>query len=129
LPDEEMKFLTLDEALLLHEKLITAFGGADGVRDAGLLESALFRPRSGHYTDLLEMAAALFESLLMNHAFIDGNKRVAFFGDDTFLRINGFKIVVSSIHAHQELMSMLENHEANKINLEKFLRWYVVPLV
>ena len=58
LPDEEMKFLTLDEALLFHEKLITAFGGADGVRDAGLLESALFRPRSGHYTDLLEMAAA-----------------------------------------------------------------------
>ncbi len=114
-----MKFLTLDEALLLHEELIAVFGGADGVRDLGLLESALFRPRTGYYIDLLEMAAALFESLLMNHAFVDGNKRVAFFGVDTFLRINGFKIAVSSNRAHRELISMLENHQANKINLER----------
>ena len=129
MPSEEVKFLTLDEALLLHEELIAVFGGADGVRDLGLLESALFRPRTGYYIDLLEMAAALFESLLMNHAFVDGNKRVAFFGVDTFLRINGFKIAVSSNRAHRELISMLENHQANKINLEKFLRNYVVPLV
>ena len=129
MPNEKVKFLTLDEALLLHEELIGAFGGAAGVRDLGLLESALFRPRTGYYTDLLEMAAALFESLLMNHAFVDGNKRVAFFGVDTFLRINGFKIVVSSKTAHQELISMLENQQANKISLEKFLRRYVVPLV
>ena len=129
MPSEEVKFLTLDEALLLHEELIAVFGGADGVRDLGLLESALFRPRTGYYIDLLEMAAALFESLLMNHAFVDGNKRVAFFGVDTFLRINGFKIAVSSNRAHRKLISMLENHQANKINLEKFLRNYVVPLV
>ena len=128
LPNEGVKFLTLDETLLLHEELISAFGGANGVRDLGLLESALFRPRTGYYSDLLEMAAALFESLLMNHAFVDGNKRVAFFGVDTFLRINGFKIVVSSNRAHQELISMLENHQANKMNLEKILRRYVVPL-
>lgn len=128
MPNEGVKFLTLDETLLLHEELISAFGGANGVRDLGLLESALFRPRTGYYSDLLEMAAALFESLLMNHAFVDGNKRVAFFGVDTFLRINGFKIVVSSNRAHQELISMLENHQANKMNLEKFLRRYVVPL-
>lgn len=128
LPNKEMKYLTLDEVLLLHEEIITAFGGATGVRDLGLLESALFRPRTGYYTDLPEMAAALFESLLVNHAFVDGNKRVAFFGVDTFLRINGFKIVVSSSRAHRELISMLENHQANKINLEKFLRKYMVPL-
>lgn len=128
LPGEEVKFLTLDEALLLHEELITAFGGADGVRDLGLLESALFRPRTGYYDDLLEMAAALFESLLMNHAFVDGNKRVAFFGVDTFLRINGFKIVVAPDRAHRELISMLESHQANKLNLKKFLRRHIVPL-
>ncbi len=128
MPSEEVKFLTLDEVLLLHEELIAVFGGADGVRDLGLLESALFRPRTGYYIDLLEMAAALFESLLMN-AFVDGNKRVAFFGVDTFLRINGFKIAVSSSRAHPELISMLEHHQANKINLEEFLRRYVIPLV
>lgn len=128
LPSKEVKFLTLDEVLLMHEELVAAFGGATGVRDPGLLESALFRPRTGYYADLLEMAAALFESLLMNHAFVDGNKRVAFFGVDTFLRINGFKIVVASNLAHRELMTMLDNGHANKINLEKFLRTYVVPL-
>ncbi len=128
MPSKDVKFLTLDEALLLHQEIIATFGGAEGVRDLGLLESALFRPRTGYYTDLLEMASALFESLLINHAFVDGNKRVAFFGVDTFFRINGFKIVVSPNRAHLELMSMLENHEANKINLEKFLRNYVVML-
>ncbi len=128
LRNSEVKFLTLDEALLIHQELIAAFGGADGVRDLGLLESALFRPRTGYYNDLLEMAAALFESLLMNHAFVDGNKRVAFFGVDTFLRINGYKIEVSANRAHRELISMLENHAANKSNLEKFLRKLAVPL-
>lgn len=53
--------------------------------DKGLLESALFRPQAGYYNDLAEMAAALFESLIMNHAFVDGNKRVAFFATDVFL--------------------------------------------
>jgi len=128
LPNEDVKFLTLDEALLLHEELINTFGGAEGVRDLGLLESALFRPRTGYYKDLVEMAAALFESLLMNHAFVDGNKRIAFFGVDTFLRINGFKISVNDTNAHQQLISMLENHTANKENLEKFLRQHVIPL-
>ncbi len=128
MPNEGVKFLTLDEALLIHEELITTFGGAEGIRDLGLLESALFRPRTGYYSDLIEMASALFESLLMNHAFVDGNKRIAFFGVDTFLRINSFKISVADDYAHQQLISMLETHTANKSNLEKFLRLHVIPL-
>lgn len=72
--NKSVYFLTTDEVLELHSILLKRFGGAEGVRDMGLLESALFRPQSGYYADLLEMSAALFESLANNHPFVDGNK-------------------------------------------------------
>jgi death on curing protein len=84
LPAKMVQFLSLDEVLAIQEALVDRFGGIGGVRDLGLLESALFRPRTGYYRDLVEMAAALFESLIMNHPFFDGNKRVAFFATDVF---------------------------------------------
>jgi prophage maintenance system killer protein len=65
-------------------------GGSPGVRDLGLLECALFRPPTGYYTNVAEMAAGLFESLIMNRPFFDGNKRVAFFATDVFLRMSGY---------------------------------------
>ena len=79
----------------MHERLVDRFGGVGGVRDVGLLESALYRPRSGYYNDVAEMATALFESLLMNHPFVDGNKRLAFFATDVFLRLNGWRLDVA----------------------------------
>ena len=103
-----VQFLTLDEVLALHERLLQEFGGPSGVRDLGLLESALYRPRSGYYEDILEMASALCESLLMNHAFIDGNKRVAFFATDVFLRMNGWKIRATAEEVYDFLVGGLE---------------------
>ena len=94
MPSDRVQFLSLEEVLAIHERVIQDFGGASGVRDLGLLESALYRPQSGYYEDLVTMAAALFESLLMNHPFVDGNKRVAFFATDVFLRLNGFRLEV-----------------------------------
>jgi death-on-curing protein len=70
LPRERIQFLTPDEVLAIHERLLQVFGGPPGVRDRGLLESALFRPQTGYYDDLAAIAAALFESLPMNHPFI-----------------------------------------------------------
>lgn len=128
MPNDLIKFLTLDEILLIHQEVIRTFGGPEGVRDLGLVESVLFRPRTGYYEDLVEMAAALFESLLMNHAFVDGNKRVAFFAVDVFLRINGYRIRVDARRAHDRIVSMLEKGTANKDNLAKFLRRYVEAL-
>ena len=90
MPSDRVLHLSVDEVLAIHGRLLDTFGGPPGVRDPGLLESALFRPRTGYYRDLAEMAAALFESLIMNHPFIDGNKRVAFFATDVFLRLNGW---------------------------------------
>lgn len=116
----ETAFLSLDEALAIHDRLIERFGGPAGERDLGLLDSALHRPRTGYYADLAEMAAALFESLLMNHAFVDGNKRIAFFATDVFLRMNGWKLEVDPEIAHRFLIALLENQTAD---FEHLLRW------
>ena len=85
-------FLTLQETLELHDQLILRFGGAKGVRDLGLLESALVRPQTGYYDTLSMQAAALLQSLCQNHCFVDGNKRVAFASTAIFLRMNGYRL-------------------------------------
>jgi death-on-curing protein len=120
LPADAVKFLSLDEVLAIHERLIERFDGDDGIRDHGLLESALFRPQTGYYAHIEEMAAAMFESLLVNHAFVDGNKRVAFFASDTFLRLNGWKLVVTADEGEEFIVGMLE---ANDCSFEKIRNW------
>ncbi len=122
------QFLTLDEVLALHERLLQEFGGSSGVRDLGLLESALYRPRSGYYENLLEMASALCESLLMNHAFVDGNKRVAFFATDVFLRMNGWKIKVTAEDAYNFLVGGLEHGGLDRDALLTWLRDVVTEI-
>lgn len=123
-----VEFLTLDEVLALHERLLAEFGSRTGVRDLGLLESALYRPRSGYYQDTIEMASALFESLLMNHCFVDGNKRVAFFSTDVFLRMNGWKIETPTHKAYDFIVKGLERGLIDRETLESWLRKAVTPL-
>lgn len=86
---------TFEEALFLHDQLIRRFGGSPGIRDIGLLESCLARPRSGYYQSLSEQAAALMQSLARDHAFVDGNKRMAFALTAVFLRMNGYTLRVN----------------------------------
>lgn len=117
-----VSFLTLDEVVALHERLLAAFGGAPGLLDAGLLESALYRPQTGYYADLAEMAAALFESLTQNHAFVDGNKRVAFFATDVFLRLNGWRLEVEPVAGHAFLIGLLERGECDYSRLLPWIR-------
>ncbi len=102
------EFPTLQEALVLHEILIGTFGGSAGVRDIGALESALMRPQLGYYDGLLDEAAALMESLANNHPFVDGNKRVAFFLTDTFLRLNGVYIETDPDEAYSYFIDLFE---------------------
>lgn len=123
--DAVIRFLTTDEALAIHERLIERFGGAPGVRDLGLLESALFRPRTGYYQDLVEMAAGLFESLLVNHAFVDGNKRMAFFAADVFLRINGHRLDVEAESAHRFIIELLQTGGTNFARVAAWIRAHV----
>ena len=85
-------YLTFDDVLYLHDDQLRLFGGSAGTRDEGLILSALLRPQTGYYADLIEEAAALWESLAMNHGFIDGNKRVAFAALLVFLGLNGLRL-------------------------------------
>ena len=125
MPNKAVAFLSRDEVLEIHRALLERFGGAVGVRDLGLLESALYRPQTGYYADLAEMAAALFESLIMNHPFIDGNKRVAFFATDVFLRLNGYKLKVDAKKAHRFLIGLLENDNCSYDELLPWIRRHV----
>ena len=120
MPSDSVQFLSLDEVVEIHSVLIERFGGPAGTRDLGLLESALYRPQTGYYNDLPEMAAAMFESLIKNHPFVDGNKRVAFFATDIFLRLNGYKFHVEAVAAHKFLMDLFD---ANTCDLEHLLPW------
>jgi len=121
-----VKFLSLDEVLAIHERLIDKFGGARGIRDHGLLESALYRPQSGYYENLEQMATALFESLILNHPFVDGNKRVAFFSTDVFLRLNGYKLEAEAEPTYAFLMNLFE---AGTCDFEHLLPWIQTSLV
>ena len=115
-------YLTVPEALAIHQILIRKFGGSDGVRDMGALESALMRPQTGYYDDIIFEAAALFESLAINHPFIDGNKRVAFAVVDTFLRINGYALKDTSISIHTKMIEMFDTGTFTLAHLEPWLR-------
>jgi death-on-curing protein len=128
LPSDSVQFLSLDEVLAIHQRVIEAFGGANGVRDLGLVESTLYRPRSGYYEDLVSMAAALFESLLMNHPFIDGNKRVAFFATDVFLRLNGWRLDVDAHEAYSSLTELLESGQCDFDHLSAWIRNSIIKV-
>lgn len=128
MPDRTSSFLSLDEVIAIHDRLIARFGGAAGIRDLGLLESALYRPRTGYYLDLAAAATALFESLLMNHPFVDGNKRVAFFATDVFLRLNGWQLVVKPAPTHRFLIGLLESRQCDFDHLEPWIRAHLEPL-
>lgn len=120
MPSNTVAFLSRDEVLEIHRVLLQRFGGPEGVRDPGLLESVLYRPRTGYYADLAEMAAALFESLIINYPFVDGNERLAFFATDVFLRLNGYKLQVDARKAHGFLIGLLEN---DRCSFKELLPW------
>ena len=119
-------YLSIAEVVAIHEELIRRYGGAAGIRDGGALEAAMFRPRTGYYADIVEEAAALFESLAMNHPFVDGNKRVTFAATDVFLRLNGYRIERSSLRIHADLMKMFDAGTLDIAHLEPWLRKIVI---
>jgi death-on-curing protein len=114
------EYVTTADALFFHQLLIQRYGGASGVRDLGALESALHRPQTGYYDTLVHEAAALLESLVQNHPFVDGNKRVAFAAVDVFLRINGRTITADSESIYDRVIGLLE---ARSFNMDHLVPW------
>jgi death on curing protein len=101
---------TVAETIETHRLLIEEFGGLHGIRDMGLLESAVLRPQNGYYGGLIEEASALMESLANNHAFIDGNKRVSFVMTDAMLRASGYFLDVDPDEAHKLITEAMERN-------------------
>ena len=115
-------YLTVADVLGMHTVLMQRFGGAMGVRDPGALEAALFRPQTGYYDDIVAEAAALMESLAINHPFVDGNKRIAFASADVFLRINGWRLQRAPMPIHAQMLEMLESGTFDIAHLDPWLR-------
>jgi len=95
-----MNYLTPEQVLFIHSRLVTETGGSHGMRDLGLLESAVARPHATFdgkelYPDLFTKAAALMDSVINNRPFVDGNKRMGITAAGLFLRINGWKLTAT----------------------------------
>jgi death on curing protein len=123
----ERVYLTVAEVIAIHHHQIEEYGGMHGLRDQGALESAVFRPQTGYYNDLSEEAAALLESLVNNHAFLDGNKRVGFAAAHTFLLVNGFDLNVSSKTAFEFMIRALEEGKFRFALLHEWISSHLVP--
>jgi death-on-curing protein len=118
----EPRWLDTNIVLDVHAEQLALFGGADGVRDLGLLESALARPVnkfSYGETDLAALAAAYAFGLAKNHPFIDGNKRAAFASIIVFLGLNGFDFDVPSEQATVIIMALA----AGEVSEDSLARW------
>ncbi len=106
----EPRWISKKALLLLHEESLAEFGGARGIRDEGLLESALARPRNTYaYNDaatLAELAASYCYGIAKNHAFVDGNKRAAFLCVGLFLAINGYRLSAAQVDAIETMLGV-----------------------
>jgi death-on-curing protein len=122
----EPVFLTLDEVVAIHRDQIERYGGSLGVRDWGLLQSAIAMPAAtfgGQYLhgDLLEMAAAYLFHIVQNHPFIDGNKRVGAVAADVFLTLNNVQLVATEDKFAEMVLSVARG-ETSKSTAAEFFR-------
>ncbi len=119
-----MTYLTPDHVLLLHQEAIERYGGSHGLRDRGLLESAIYRCQatfggSDLYPDIWTKAAALLHGLLKNHPFVDGNKRTAYTSAARFMHLNGHGLRPT----REEAKSFLLDVEANRLTVDQMAPW------
>ncbi|NCN03515.1 MAG: type II toxin-antitoxin system death-on-curing family toxin [Candidatus Pacebacteria bacterium] len=121
----DINFLTIEEVIIIHEKMIEIGGGSSGLRDIELLHSAVERSRasfSGNYLypSIYKMGGALLQSLANNHPFIDGNKRTAFFSTALFLRKNDIKIDINT----KEIVSLMIAVTTSHLSIKDIANWF-----
>ncbi len=118
----EPRWITLDDALAIHEAMIGLFGGEPGTRDLNLIESALARPKNVQAyepSSLAILAATYAQAIVKNHGFVDGNKRTALACAMTFLRING----AAFRGDNAEAVVMIEGLATDRVDRDTFARW------
>lgn len=117
-------FLTTEQVLFIHDQMVKRFGGSFGVRDLGLVESAVARPKATFggeylYISIFDKAATLLQSLLKNHPFVDGNKRTALSSTGLFLEKNGYKLV----NQHKEEVEFAIRVDNDNLIVEQISKW------
>jgi death-on-curing protein len=122
---QNLEFLEIADILEIHQILIEEFGGMSGVRDEGLLESALSQPKASFFGELLhptihEQAAAYLYHIAKNHPFLDGNKRTAYGAMEAFLRLNGYNLDLSNQEAYNMVIQVAQG-EMSKEELSSLL--------
>ncbi len=127
----EPAFLTIDEVLAIHRDQISRYGGEEGVRDWGLLQSAIAMPAAAFggqflHGDLCEMAAACLYHLVQNHPFVDGNKRVGAVAAFVFLSLNDVRLT-AEIDAYADVVLAVARGEMPKSAVAEFFRANTVP--
>lgn len=125
-----MRYLSLHEVISLHSLVIAQSGGSSGLRDRGALESAVAQPEASFggeelYPDLASKAAALGHSLIQNHPFVDGNKRIGHAAMEVFLLLNGHEID-ASVDEQEQIMISVASGEISRIQLGEWLREHLV---
>lgn len=121
---KKIHYITFDEALAIHDSMIEEYGGSFGIRDLGLIQSALARPQASFggedlYPTLFDKAAALFHSLMFNHAFSDGNKRTTMTTTARFLHNNGYELEVDK----DEFIAFPLRVENKHLDIEEIAKW------
>jgi len=119
-----MRYLDADEVLLIHERILDKFGGAGGLRNWGLLDSAVNRLRATFdgkdlYPNIFTKAAALGHSLVLNHPFVDGNKRTAWEAMHTFIEENGYSLQAE----HDEIIELMLRIEDKSLGVKHIASW------
>ena len=121
----DISFLTIEDVIVIHEKMLDIGGGSSGLRDIELLYSALGRPKSSFsgtylYPSIYKMGASLLHSLANNHPFIDGNKRTAFFSTALFLRKNDIEIKTNT----EEITSLMIQVTTKDLSIKNIADWF-----
>lgn len=120
----KIKYISIDEVIAIHDNMVATYGGSHGIRDLGLVESAISRPKATFggedlYTDIFTKAAALFHSLMFNHAFLDGNKRTTITATARFISLNRYELNASK----REFVDFPLRVENNHLSLEEIAAW------
>jgi len=120
----KINYLNVPQVLAIHDQAVRRFGGSFGVRDIGLVESAIARPRATYdgndlYRDIFDKTAALLQSLLKNHPFVDGNKRTALSSAGIFLKMNGYSLQ----NKHEEEVKFAIKVDNEHLSLEEISSW------
>jgi len=119
-----VKYLTPQQVLAIHDQMVKRFGGTPGIRDIGLVESAVARPMATFdgvdlYETVFDKAAALLQSLLKNHPFVDGNKRTALSSAGIYLKINGYDLK----NYHEEEVDFGVQVDTKQLSIENISAW------